>query len=76
LLACALEFGYGDVDFSGDPDKDNGLDLAWIAFSLKISPCEQTAFLASLVNRSLPEGPQEGGAKNASRRRLERAWQV
>ncbi|MGO4440483.1 class D beta-lactamase [Rhizobium sp. RAF56] len=50
----ATKFGYGNADFSGDPGKDNGLERAWIASSLKISPLEQVAFLSKLVNRQLP----------------------
>ncbi|TCT35515.1 class D beta-lactamase [Martelella mediterranea] len=47
-------FGYGNVDFSGDPGYDNGLDRAWIASSLKISPSQQAAFLRGLVLGTLP----------------------
>lgn len=50
----AVKFDYGNADFSGDPGKDNGLERAWIASSLKISPLEQVAFLRRLVNRDLP----------------------
>ena len=50
----AVKFGYGNADFSGDPGKHNGLERAWIASSLKISPREQIAFLTKLVNRQLP----------------------
>jgi beta-lactamase class D len=50
----AVKFGYGNADFSGDPGKRNGLERAWIASSLKISPREQVAFLSRLVNRRLP----------------------
>lgn len=39
---------------SGDPGKNNGLTLAWINSSLKISPVEQVAFLRSVVNQNLP----------------------
>ncbi|AYD00108.1 class D beta-lactamase [Neorhizobium sp. NCHU2750] len=48
-----VKMHYGNADFSGDAGKDNGLDRAWIASSLKISPKEQVAFLANLVNRRL-----------------------
>ena len=54
LHGYAVKFGYGNADFSGDPGKHNGLERAWIASSLKISPREQIAFLARLVNRRLP----------------------
>jgi beta-lactamase class D len=49
-----VKMDYGNADFSGDKGKDNGLDRAWIASSLKISPKEQVAFLAKLVNHKLP----------------------
>ena len=48
------QFGYGNADVSGDPDRNDGLDRAWIGSSLKISPFEQTAFLSKLVTRQLP----------------------
>lgn len=48
-----VKMDYGNADFSGDKGKDNGLDRAWIASSLKISPKEQVAFLGKLVNRKL-----------------------
>ena len=47
-------FGYGNADFSGDPGKHNGLERAWIASSLQVSPLEQLAFLRKLVNLELP----------------------
>ncbi|RFP25840.1 class D beta-lactamase [Duganella sp. BJB488] len=47
-------FGYGNLDTTGDPGKDNGLSMSWIESSLKISPAEQTAFLRKIVNRQLP----------------------
>lgn len=47
-------FGYGNLDATGDPRKDNGLTMSWIESSLKISPAEQTAFLRKIVNRQLP----------------------
>ncbi|RDL51127.1 Beta-lactamase OXA-18 [Ensifer sp. M14] len=50
----ATKFDYGNADFSGDPGRNNGLERAWIASSLKISPREQVAFLKKLVNRRLP----------------------
>ena len=57
LTAYARRFGYGNADFSGDPGKDNGLQRAWIASSLLISPVEQAAFLSAFVNRTLPVAP-------------------
>lgn len=50
----AEAFDYGNADFSGDPGKDNGLDRAWIASSLQVSPREEVAFLAKLVTGTLP----------------------
>lgn len=47
-------FNYGNLDVSGDPGKRNGLTLAWINSSLKISPDEQVAFLRTVVKRDLP----------------------
>jgi len=58
LQKYAQAFGYGNADFSGDPGKNNGLERAWIASSLKIAPLEQVAFLRNLVNRKLPVSPQ------------------
>ena len=58
LHQYATDFGYGNADFSGDPGKHNGLERAWIASSLKISPLEQLAFLRKLVNRQLPVSPR------------------
>ncbi len=54
LAEAAQRFGYGNADFSGDPGRDNGLDRAWIASSLKVSPQEQVAFLGKLVTGRLP----------------------
>jgi beta-lactamase class D len=50
----ARRFGFGNADLSGDPGKHNGLDRAWIASSLQVSPAEQSAFLRALVTRRLP----------------------
>lgn len=57
LTRYARDFGYGTADFSGDPGFDNGLDRAWIASSLQISPREQAAFLRALVRGELPVRP-------------------
>lgn len=54
LRDYAEAFGYGNADMTGDPGKDNGLERAWIASSLKISPSEQVTFLKKLVNHELP----------------------
>lgn len=54
LTEYARQFHYGNADFSGDPGKNNGLERAWIASSLKISPVEQVAFLGKLATRQLP----------------------
>ncbi|MGB3877719.1 MAG: class D beta-lactamase [Shinella zoogloeoides] len=54
LRDYAEAFGYGNADMTGDPGKDNGLERAWIASSLKISSREQVEFLKKLVNHELP----------------------
>lgn len=54
----ALAYGYGNGDFSGDAGFDNGLERAWIASSLKVSPREQVAFLRGLVADTLPATPR------------------
>ncbi|WP_339763428.1 class D beta-lactamase [uncultured Hoeflea sp.] len=54
LTRYAQAFGYGNADFSGDAGKNNGLERAWIASSLKISPAEQVMFLGKLVAHRLP----------------------
>ena len=48
------QFNYGNQDLSGDPGKNNGLQMSWVGSSLKISAAEQVDFLARLVNRQLP----------------------
>ncbi|PWW01857.1 beta-lactamase class D [Hoeflea marina] len=53
LTRYATAFGYGNADLRGDPGKDNGLERAWIASSLQISPLEQVLFLGRLVERRL-----------------------
>ncbi|MBN8290864.1 class D beta-lactamase [Rhodobacter sp. NTK016B] len=50
-------FDYGNADVSGDPGYDNGLERAWIASSLAISPREQVDFLHRLLTRQLPAAP-------------------
>ena len=47
-------FHYGNQDFSGDPDKHNGLNYAWVSGSLKISAIEQLHFLKSMLSSELP----------------------
>jgi beta-lactamase class D len=54
LRDYADAFGYGNADMTGDAGKDNGLERAWVASSLKISPREQVAFLRKLVTHELP----------------------
>lgn len=51
-------FDYGNRDLSGDPGKDNGLTMSWVASSLAISPSEQVTFLRKVVNRELPLSAQ------------------
>lgn len=58
LTGYAKGFGYGNADFAGDPGFDNGLDRAWIASSLLISPHEQAMFLRALVTDALPVRPE------------------
>ncbi|TCM55715.1 beta-lactamase class D [Rhizobium sp. PP-F2F-G48] len=58
LERYARDLTYGNADFSGDPGFDNGLERAWIASSLQISPREQVAFLRGLVNGTLPVGAE------------------
>jgi beta-lactamase class D len=58
LTRYAQGFGYGNADLSGDPGHDNGLERAWIASSLTISPREQASFLRALLTDSLPVQPQ------------------
>ena len=74
----ATAFGYGNADFSGDPGKNNGLERAWIASSLKISPLEQIAFLRKLVNRQLPVAPRatDMTLKVVERTELPEGWSV
>ncbi|MDZ4310014.1 MAG: class D beta-lactamase [Cypionkella sp.] len=57
LTRYAQGFGYGNADFSGDAGQENGLERAWIASSLLISPREQAAFLRALVTDGLPASP-------------------
>ncbi|TXM78876.1 class D beta-lactamase [Methylobacterium sp. WL69] len=54
LEAETARLGFGNADFSGDPEKNNGLDRAWIMSSLRVSPVEQVAFLRQLATRTLP----------------------
>lgn len=54
MAGYASAFGYGNADFAGDPGRNNALERAWIASSLKISPVEQVAFLRNFLDRRLP----------------------
>lgn len=47
------QFGYGNMDVSGDRGAGNGLSNAWITSSLQISPREQTAFIRRLLAHNL-----------------------
>jgi beta-lactamase class D len=58
LAGYARRFGYGNADFSGDPGFDNGLERAWVASSLQVSPHEQATFLRALVLDALPVQPR------------------
>lgn len=57
MQGYADAFAYGNADFTGDAGKNNALERAWIASSLKIAPLEQVAFLRKLINRNLPAAP-------------------
>ncbi len=46
-------FNYGNQDFSGDADKNNGLTHAWLSSSLKISANEQLKFLQAMARHKL-----------------------
>ncbi|MGK6826947.1 penicillin-binding transpeptidase domain-containing protein [Klebsiella pneumoniae] len=48
------DFDYGNQDFSGDKERNNGLTEAWLESSLKISPEEQIQFLRKIINHNLP----------------------
>lgn len=50
-------FNYGNQDFSGDQDKDNGLTHAWLSSSLKISAKEQLDFLKAMLGNELAIHP-------------------
>lgn len=54
LTRHARAFAYGNADFGGDPGRDNGLERAWLASSLRISPREQVTFLRALARGTLP----------------------
>ncbi|WP_106754897.1 class D beta-lactamase [Pannonibacter carbonis] len=58
LTDYGQRFHYGNADFAGDPGKGNGLERAWIASSLKVSPDEQVAFLSALQRGTLPVKPE------------------
>jgi beta-lactamase class D len=47
------KFNYGNKDVSGTPGKDDGLLIAWLGTSLKISPQEQVDFLKKLLSNKL-----------------------
>ena len=51
-------FQYGNQDFSGDKERHNGLQFAWLSSSLKISAWEQLAFLKKLLAHKLPVSKQ------------------
>lgn len=76
LNRYAKSFGYGNTDFSGDRGKNNGLERAWIASSLKVSPDEQVAFLRKFVNRTLPvsQRAMEMTVKAMERFELKDGW--
>jgi beta-lactamase class D len=48
------KFNYGNLDVSGDIEKNNGLTHAWLSSSLEISPEEQVIFLEKFLANVLP----------------------
>ncbi|MBO9515588.1 MAG: class D beta-lactamase [Variovorax sp.] len=48
------DFRYGNLDFSGDIGKNNGLTNAWLSSSLQISAYEQLEFLKAMEAHQLP----------------------
>jgi beta-lactamase class D len=48
------KIGFGNADISGDKGYNNGLERAWIASSLEISPREQVAYLSRMLRYELP----------------------
>lgn len=77
LTGFARQLGYGNADFSGDPGFDNGLERAWIASSLQVSPREQAAFLRALVQDQLPVRAQAmAQARGLLERHVVGAWVI
>jgi beta-lactamase class D len=78
LRDYADAFGYGNGDVTGDPGKDNGLERAWIASSLKISPREQVEFLRKLVKHELPVSAEamDSAMEIVERRDIADGWGV
>ncbi|MEM5501749.1 class D beta-lactamase [Ahrensia kielensis] len=54
ISAYLQNIGFGNADFSGDKGFNNGLERAWIASSLEISPREQVHYLSRMLNHELP----------------------
>lgn len=48
------KIGFGNADMSGDKGFNNGLERAWIASSLEISPREQVQYLSRMMRNELP----------------------
>ncbi|SCK34122.1 beta-lactamase class D [Variovorax sp. HW608] len=48
------DFRYGNLDFTGDIGKNNGLTNAWLSSSLQISAYEQLEFLKAMEAHQLP----------------------
>ncbi|MHA6300103.1 class D beta-lactamase [Devosia sp. CAU 1758] len=78
LVAYARSFHYGNADFSGDPGRNNGLERSWISSSLQVSPLEQAAFLASLLQRQLPVShhAMEGALSLLESPKLADGWHI
>jgi beta-lactamase class D len=47
-------FKYGNIDISGDKDKNDGLTQCWLLSSLEISSLEQVNFLQNFLDGKLP----------------------
>lgn len=46
-------FNYGNLDITGDKNKQNGLTYSWLSSSLKISPLEQVVFISKILKGNI-----------------------
>lgn len=69
---------YGNMDVSGNKQKQDGLTHSWLGTSLTISPDEQVKFISALVNETLPVSKQAQAKAKASMPVFESAsgWKV